>query len=425
MYGSPFIDINMMSVDGINKMRRYKDMKTKKKVGRRILCFVLVVVLMLSSEGMLPQISGSGFEKVQAQAATVRLNRTSCVLDIGKTMYLKMLGTKSKPKWYTSNKNVVAVSSIGLVAAKKTGSAVITAKIGKKSYKCRVRVSSMERFCNAVGRPFDGKSYYYGQCNSSGKGLYRYDIATGKKKKLTGLFPLSTVDVSGDYVYFDAWSSDSKYRNIYRVSKNGGTPHRLAKGLEPVVLGKHIYYVTYQDNNVYMRTSLYRMDLNGNNKRSIYKKSDNSYFSCKGVYNGKYVLEVVRYSSNNERTRRYYAIDSYRNLNWVYISSYYMHGNWSFYNSSDYGDIYDFEASDNTSGYVYEISGRKLIRRSGSSRKVLRTFSSDITDVVDYGSYLKVITRGVYDREPTYNLYFISASGKTVRKILTNEMYID
>ena len=87
MYGSPFIDINMMSVDGINKMRRYKDMKTKKKVGRRILCFVLAVVLMLSSEGMLPQISGSGFEKVQAQAATVRLNRTSCVLDIGNDVF--------------------------------------------------------------------------------------------------------------------------------------------------------------------------------------------------------------------------------------------------------------------------------------------------------------------------------------------------
>ena len=192
-------------------MRRYKDMKTKKKVGRRILCFVLAVVLMLSGESLLPQISGSASGIVQVQAATVRLNRTSCVLDIGKTMYLKMIGTKSKTKWYTSNKTVVTVRSNGLIAAKKTGSAVITAKIGKKSYKCRVRVSSMERFCNAVGRPFDGKSYYYGQCNSSGKGLYRYDIATGKKKKLTGLFPLSIVTVSGDYVYFDAWSSDSKY----------------------------------------------------------------------------------------------------------------------------------------------------------------------------------------------------------------------
>ena len=130
------------------EMRGADYMKTKSRAAKRILCVILAIVLLVSSEGLLPQIYGSGFETVQVQAATVRLNRTSCVLDIGKTMYLKMIGTKSKPKWYTSNKSVVTVGSTGLITAKKAGNAVITAKIGKKSYRCRVRVSKKVRFCN-------------------------------------------------------------------------------------------------------------------------------------------------------------------------------------------------------------------------------------------------------------------------------------
>jgi len=48
---------------------------------------------------------------------------------------------RKKPKWSSSKKSVATVSKKGKVVAKKAGSATITAKIGKKKYKCKVKVS--------------------------------------------------------------------------------------------------------------------------------------------------------------------------------------------------------------------------------------------------------------------------------------------
>lgn len=54
------------------------------------------------------------------------------------TFKLKVKGAK-KVKWSTSNKNVAAVKK-GKVKTYKKGTATITAKVGKKKYKCKVKV---------------------------------------------------------------------------------------------------------------------------------------------------------------------------------------------------------------------------------------------------------------------------------------------
>lgn len=80
---------------------------------------------------------------MQAQAK-VKLNKKTAKLEVGKTVTLKMTGTKKKVKWSTSNKKVATVKSAGKqkgkVSAKKAGKATITAKVGKKKYKCKVTV---------------------------------------------------------------------------------------------------------------------------------------------------------------------------------------------------------------------------------------------------------------------------------------------
>lgn len=76
----------------------------------------------------------------QVQAAKVRLNMTKKVLTVGKTVTLKVKGTKKKVKWSSSNKKVASVNSKGKVKAKKAGKATITAKVGKKKYKCKITV---------------------------------------------------------------------------------------------------------------------------------------------------------------------------------------------------------------------------------------------------------------------------------------------
>ena len=74
--------------------------------------------------------------------ASVRMNKTSAVLLKGKTVTLKMLGTKEKVKWSSSNKSVASVTKKGKVTGKKKGTATITAKVGYLNYVCFVRVES-------------------------------------------------------------------------------------------------------------------------------------------------------------------------------------------------------------------------------------------------------------------------------------------
>lgn len=97
---------------------------------KRICVFFMVLALVAGVLG-----NGS-----QVQAAKVRLNMTKKTLTVGKTVTLKVKGTKKKVKWSSSNKKVASVSSKGKVKAKKAGKATITAKVGKKKYKCKITV---------------------------------------------------------------------------------------------------------------------------------------------------------------------------------------------------------------------------------------------------------------------------------------------
>ncbi|WP_347993546.1 Ig-like domain-containing protein, partial [uncultured Eubacterium sp.] len=74
--------------------------------------------------------------------STTRLSSKKIVLQVGKTKKLKV---KNKPAgvkvvWKSSKKKVATVSKKGKVKAKKPGKTTITAKVGKKKYKCKVIV---------------------------------------------------------------------------------------------------------------------------------------------------------------------------------------------------------------------------------------------------------------------------------------------
>ena len=72
--------------------------------------------------------------------AKIKLNKTKISLQRGKTYTLKVKGTKKKVKWSSNKKTIATVTRKGKVTAQKPGTAVITAKIGKKKYKCKVKV---------------------------------------------------------------------------------------------------------------------------------------------------------------------------------------------------------------------------------------------------------------------------------------------
>lgn len=82
---------------------------------------------------------------VNVQAAKVKLNKSTVTIYRGNTTSLKVSGSKRKVKWSTSKKSVVSVSSSGKVKGKKTGSAYIYARVGKRTLKCRIIVKEPDK----------------------------------------------------------------------------------------------------------------------------------------------------------------------------------------------------------------------------------------------------------------------------------------
>lgn len=75
-------------------------------------------------------------------AKSTRLNKKSTTIQVGKTVRLKVNGTKKKVSWSSSNKKVATVTSKGKVKGIKAGKAIITAKVEKKKLSCKVVVKS-------------------------------------------------------------------------------------------------------------------------------------------------------------------------------------------------------------------------------------------------------------------------------------------
>ena len=99
---------------------------------KRVLAIVLSFLMVCSAlVGVRPE--------PPVKAATASISAKILIMKKGQTFKLKVAGVKVK-KWSSSNSKVASVKK-GKVKAKKKGSATITAKAGKKSYKCVVAVT--------------------------------------------------------------------------------------------------------------------------------------------------------------------------------------------------------------------------------------------------------------------------------------------
>lgn len=74
-------------------------------------------------------------------ASSIKLNKKTAKVKVGKSFKLKVLGTKKKVKWKSSNKKIATVSTKGKVVAKKAGNTVVTAKVNGKTLRCKVTVT--------------------------------------------------------------------------------------------------------------------------------------------------------------------------------------------------------------------------------------------------------------------------------------------
>lgn len=120
-------------------------MKTKRTFAMLLTC---AIVFATAFGCILPE---------KAYAATVKMNKTSVTLylddESAKSVNLKVLNGSGKASWSSNLSKVVSVKSTGNRAAKvtalKPGRVTVTAKIGKKSYKCTVTVLRADDDYNA------------------------------------------------------------------------------------------------------------------------------------------------------------------------------------------------------------------------------------------------------------------------------------
>ena len=108
----------------------------------KTLSVIMCAILLTTS--VVPNLPVNSVETVYAATKKPKLNYTKKTIYEGKTFTLKVSGTKSKVKWSTSNKKIATVNSKGVVKGVKKGNATMTAKIDKKSLKCKVTVKKKE-----------------------------------------------------------------------------------------------------------------------------------------------------------------------------------------------------------------------------------------------------------------------------------------
>lgn len=77
-------------------------------------------------------------------AANVKLSKKKVTIIKGNKTRLKLIGTKRSIKWRVSNKKIISIKKIGkytvIIRGKKAGTTYVTAKAGKKKYRCRIKV---------------------------------------------------------------------------------------------------------------------------------------------------------------------------------------------------------------------------------------------------------------------------------------------
>lgn len=74
--------------------------------------------------------------------AAIKISAAKKTLIVGQSIKLKVTGTKKQIIWSSSKKSVAKVSKKGKVKALKKGTAVIRAKAGAKTVKCKIKVES-------------------------------------------------------------------------------------------------------------------------------------------------------------------------------------------------------------------------------------------------------------------------------------------
>lgn len=203
---------------------------------KNIVSVVLVLAMVIAS------IVCVAPKTVEAASAKRKINKTAVSVDIGKTYTLKILKWRKMEfyddmiwatdndvsvKWSTSNKKIATVSSKGKVTGKKAGTCTVTAKVGSKSFKCKITVKRpVSKDLLEIKSVATAKNYYCGaayRIKNTNDYTVQFDFSVNyydEKGKfiatcVMGMFVIG----SGETVYLTANGPDNGYDTAKPVIK--------------------------------------------------------------------------------------------------------------------------------------------------------------------------------------------------------------
>lgn len=99
--------------------------------------------------------------KINVSTPPPYINYYAYTLCRGETAKLKVCYENRKIKWSSSNKKIATVTASGKVKAKKIGKCTITAKVGKKKYTCKIKVSYRNPNFGAILTGYNTRNNYF------------------------------------------------------------------------------------------------------------------------------------------------------------------------------------------------------------------------------------------------------------------------
>lgn len=202
---------------------------------RRFLYGVLVILLCVV-----------GLSGQPAQAKT-RLNKTKLTISVGQKVTLKVKGSRKKAKWSSSNKKVVTVNQKGRVQAKRAGNATVTAKIGKKRYRCKIHVISI--VIPTDGELIEKTTAASTEKNSDARTEKTTEVSTEQKTEETTEAPSENPGTSSE----DTKKQDAGEYALDQIHTGEGTYYdRESGGAANLDYMEDTYYTAAMNNEDYM-----------------------------------------------------------------------------------------------------------------------------------------------------------------------------
>ena len=247
-----------------------------KRIGKKL----LVAITMIFTLSMIAPEVTPITTATTVEAASVKLNYSKLTLYKGQKKQLKIKGTKKKAKWSSNKKSVVSVDKKGKITAKKKGTAVITAKVGKKNYKCKVTVKVKKKIVEVRDINLNKKdiTLTVGQTQKL-TAKFTPSNATNKKVKWSSDDPkVATVDSNGNV---RAVSEGIATIWINKDDKYGfGIDYCLVTVERDLTLSALAWITLDAASNHYYHTdaSVKDMYIDTKGKLQIYFKADSSYY---------------------------------------------------------------------------------------------------------------------------------------------------